>query len=683
MKLYDTLERQLKKTHNFVTDNGELKKWVVLNKAQNFDEELIGLLLDNAELKDKFFVNVKGTLVFNQNLFTQFLEQKNYLNDSYTQYKNKLGLTIDGKYLKQRNEVALVWPFKDCILEGGQSREEDKREEIFFNEILAQDEITQLLEPKILTNAKRISAKGEKPLIQINRNKDGIISDNLVIKGNNLLCLHTLKNQFSGKVKFIYIDPPYNTGGAANTFKYNNTFNHSTWLTFMQNRIAVARQLLDNNGAICIAIDDEEYAHLKVLCDDVLGRENYIGTIVVQSNPRGRTINSHFATCHEYALFYAKKITEVVVNNQTLTEDQEDDFDKSDNNGKYRFLPFRRSGGTSTPVERPNSEFTLYYSKKDKNIIAVGGERIGSGEDEYQPKEILLLDDSGQLKNLEPASFLKKNGKDIIEILPVDVFGKRRVWRWSDRKAILKAAKNGDFNVVINESKYTVQLKDRIKEGRKPKTIWSDSKYDASANGTMLLKKLFDGNKLFSYPKSIYTVKDAIEIFTDSQANDIVLDFFGGSGTTAHAVLELNKEDDGNRQFIITEQLDYIEFVTSRRLQKIIEQDNSGDFVYIELKKYNQTFIEQLEAAKKTETLLQIWEQMKAKSFLNYNVDIKKQEEHIEDFKKLSLKEQKRHLCELLDKNQLYVNLSSLNDQDFNCTEEEKKVTRDFYQIKD
>jgi len=135
MKLYETLEQQLKKEPNFVTDNGELKKWVVLNKAQNFDEELIGLLLDNADLKEKFFVNVKDTLVFNQNLFVQFLEQKNYLNDSYTQYKNKVGLTIDGKYLKQRNEVALVWPFKDCILEGGQSREEDKREEIFFNEI--------------------------------------------------------------------------------------------------------------------------------------------------------------------------------------------------------------------------------------------------------------------------------------------------------------------------------------------------------------------------------------------------------------------------------------------------------------------------------------------------------------------------------------------------------------------
>src|SRR5690606_33647348 len=194
-------ESQLKKEPNFVTDNGELKKWVVISKAQNFDEELLELLLKNQELKDKFFVTVKDVLVFNQNLFIQFLEQKNYLNDSYTQYKNKVGLSIDGKYLKQRNEVALVWPFKDCVLEGGQSREEDKREEIFFNELLAQDEIAQLLVRKVLTNAKRYDKEREKSFYQFNRIAQGTITDNLITKGNNLLALHSLKQEFAGKVK--------------------------------------------------------------------------------------------------------------------------------------------------------------------------------------------------------------------------------------------------------------------------------------------------------------------------------------------------------------------------------------------------------------------------------------------------------------------------------------------------
>lgn len=298
MKLYQTLEQQLKKEPNFVTDNGELKKWVVLNKAQNFDEELIGLLLDNADLKEKFFINVKGTLVFNQNLFVQFLEQKNYLNDSYTQYKNKVGLTIDGKYLKQRNEVALVWPFKDCILEGGQSREEQKREEIFFNEILAQDEITQLLEPKVLTNFKRIDKDGEHSLSlgegqggAFNRNENGTITDNLIIKGNNLLALHTLKKEFAGKVKLIYIDPPFNTGN--DSFQYNDNFNHSTWLTFMRNRLEVAKTCLKNDGLLFINIDDIEEAYLKILCDEIFGRENFINVIAVKSSTPSGTKTAH------------------------------------------------------------------------------------------------------------------------------------------------------------------------------------------------------------------------------------------------------------------------------------------------------------------------------------------------------------------------------------------------------
>lgn len=251
MKLYETLEKQLKNEPNYVTDNGELKKWVVINKAQNFDAELIDLLLKDKDIKDKFFVDVKGILVFNQNLFVQFLEQKNYLNDSYTQYKNKVGLTIDGKYLKQRNEVTLVWPFKDCVLEGGQSREEDKREEIFFNEILAQNEINQLLEPKVLTNTKTYTKDGEQSFTSFTRDaelnkKRGLpentITDNLIIKGNNLLALHSLKKEFAGKVKLIYIDPPYNTEN--DSFKYNDSFNHSTWLSFMKNRLEIAKDLL-------------------------------------------------------------------------------------------------------------------------------------------------------------------------------------------------------------------------------------------------------------------------------------------------------------------------------------------------------------------------------------------------------------------------------------------------------
>jgi len=642
MKLYTTLEQQLKKEPNFVTDNGELKKWVVLNKAQNFDEELIGLLLDNEDLKEKFFVNVKGTLVFNQNLFVQFLEQKNYLNDSYTQYKNKVGLTIDGKYLKQRNEVALVWPFKDCILEGGQSREEDKREEIFFNEILAQDEITQLLEPKVLTNAKRIGKDGEKPLDQFNRNENGTITDNLIIKGNNLLALHTLKEEFAGKIKLIYIDPPYNTGGSGDTFAYNNSFKRSSWLTFMRNRLEVAKRLLQDNGVLIAAIDDYEMHTLRFLLDEILGDENRLGTVVVVHNPRGRNDDKYFATMHEYLLVYAKNKELVKLKNFEFTAEDLKQFNKEDDISTYSETPFTRTGNNSNKHERPNLFYSIYYDPKTNSL------------------------------SLKPSA-------NSVEILPINAEGEEKTWRWG--KETFEQKKETELLVKKVKGEFKVFKKRRPDDiqGRKPRTVWSDSRYDASSNGIMLLRSVLGKNE-FSYPKSLYAVMDIIKVLSDK--NDRILDFFAGSGTTAHAVLELNREDGGNRQFIMCEQMNYVETVTSKRIQKIIEQNKTNNFVYAELKKYNQNFIEQIEEAKDTKSLLQIWEQMKAKSFLNYNVDIKKQDEHLVELKTLTLAEQKQHLCELLDKNQLYVNLSSLNDSDFNCSKEEKKITKDFYQIK-
>ncbi|MFA7180902.1 MAG: site-specific DNA-methyltransferase [Bacteroidales bacterium] len=649
MKLYTTLEQQLKKEPNFVTDNGELKKWVVLNKAQNFDEELIGLLLDNADLKEKFFVNVKGTLVFNQNLFVQFLEQKNYLNDSYTQYKNKVGLTIDGKYLKQRNEVALVWPFKDCILEGGQSREEDKREEIFFNEILAQDEITQLLEPKVLTNAKRIDKDGEKPLDQFNRNENGTITDNLIIKGNNLLALHTLKEEFAGKVKLIYIDPPYyfsKTSKNVDSFTYNSSFKLSTWLVFLRNRLVEAKQMLSENGVIFISIDDGGQAHLKLILDEIFGTENFIANLPTIMNLKGNNDEFAFAGTHEYTIVYAKNKTKSVfyefpVDAEGMLKDWEEDeigyFKKGAN--------LKATGANAPREKRPNLFYPIFI---DEN------------------KNVYVTDDDK-----------KKNINDV-ELLPI-TDGVEMSWRWQKKKV-----RNEPYNIIVSgeNGSFSIYKKQRPELGelpsKKPKTIFYKPEY-SSGNGTAQIKELF-GEKVFSNPKPLELIKDFVLI--GSAKDDIVLDFHAGSGTTAHAVLQLNREDGGERQFIICEQMDYVETVTAKRIEKVIQKNNSGDFVYLELKKYNQTFIEQIASASSATQLLEIWEQMKVKSFLNYNVDIKKQDEHLEEFKALSLAEQKQHLCELLDKNQLYVNRSSLNDTDFACSTEEKKVSKDFYQIK-
>lgn len=660
MTLYKTLEEQLTKEPNFVTDNGELKKWVVLNKAQNFDEELIGLLLNNADLKEKFFVNVKGTLVFNQNLFVQFLEQKNYLNDSYTQFKNKVGLTIDGKYLKQRNEVALVWPFKDCILEGGQSREEDKREEIFFNEILAQDEITQLLEPKVLTNAKRIDKDGEKPLDQFNRNENGTITDNLIFKGNNLLALHTLKEEFAGTVKLIYIDPPYNTGN--DSFKYNDSFNHSTWLTFMKNRLAVAYNLLTKNGVIFINVDDKEYSYLKVVCDDVFGRENFLNVISVKtSDPSGhKTVNPSPYSQTEYILLYSKNKQAYKYDIQYIASDYDSGYNQLITNFNAPFAEWQIVG-------------LFDYLAKEKGYKDTRDANKQLGHNVFQS---IIADYA--LENRERifqgTAIADDAAKDIVEI--------RDKSKNSDGE-IFKVSRDKE-EVYIKDGRQIYFYSNKVREidgvltPSKPLTnLWTDIPYNGiSKEGGVKLK---NGKK----PEKL--LRRIIEISTEP--NDIVLDFHLGSGTTCAVAHKLG------RQYIGVEQLDYGQNDSVIRLKNVINGDSTGvskivnwqgggSFVYLELKKYNQTFIELIEEAKDSKVLLHIWEQMKAKSFLNYNVDIKKQDEHLEEFKALSLAEQKQHLCELLDKNQLYVNLSSLNDADFACTEEEKKVTKDFYQIK-
>ncbi|WP_228451298.1 DNA methyltransferase [Chryseobacterium sp. ON_d1] len=567
MKLYQTLEKQIKKEPNYVSDNGEIKKWVVLNKAQNFDEELIGLLLEDSDLKEKFFIKVKDVWVFKQNLFIQFLEQKNYLNDSYTQFKNKVGLTIDGKHLKQRNEVSLVWPFKDCVLEGGQSREEDKREEIFFNEVLAQDEITELLDPKVLTNAKRFDKDGEHHFDQFNRDENGTITDNLIIKGNNLLALHSLKKEFAGKVKLIYIDPPYNTGN--DSFQYNDRFNHSSWLTFMKNRLDIAKSLLTDDGSILVQADWNEIHYLKVLLDSVFNRENFRNEIIWAYHGPGSPKMKQYNRKHDNILWYSKSTSDWIFNGDDVRMSSE-----------------VHVGGFNNEMNaNVSSEYT------DRGKIPEDWWEMGRDKEEFVEEMSNLYDEYERIKN--------KNWWKMAVAARIRIDGKKR-------------------SGYLTEKPYKL-------------------------------------------------IERFIKAHTNK--NDIILDFFAGSGTTGFVSNYLE------RQFILVEQLENTHEIIKDRFKGI-------NYTYLELKKYNQTFIEKIEGAKDEKILLQIWEEMKAKSFLNYNVDIQKQEQHIEDFKTLSLQEQKQHLCELLDKNQLYVNLSSLKDENFACTPEEQKVTQAFYQLK-
>ena len=301
------LIKLLESNPDFVDGAGKLHRANVKEHAWKFDHDLIKLLLTDKEVEATFFKEIDGRWIFDNNTFVDYITDKNFFADSYTKFRNKIGLNIDGKFLSERGEVALVWPYKDCVLEGGQTREEEKRKEIFFNEILAPDEINRMFDPKVLTNWKLHTANGEQDITAIKRHKNGTIRENLIIKGNNLIALHSLKEQFHGQVKLIYIDPPYNTGN--DSFGYNNSFNHSTWLTFEKNRLEAAKYFLSNSGSIWISIDERELAYLKVLCDEIFGRENHISTVTVKvKDPAGVGQQSPIFDICEYLLVYAKNV---------------------------------------------------------------------------------------------------------------------------------------------------------------------------------------------------------------------------------------------------------------------------------------------------------------------------------------------------------------------------------------
>ena len=300
-------------------------------------------------------------------------------------------------------------------MEGGQTNDEEKRKEIFFNAILAQDEIDRLFDPKVLTQWKRYTVKGVKNETNIKRDESGTIRENLIVKGNNLVALHTLKQQFYGKVKLIYIDPPYNTKSAANTFTYNNTFNHSAWLTFMKNRLEVAKSFLADNGILVVAIDHYELFYLGALLDEIFGVENRMGIISVVNNPAGRQDAKFFPTAHENMLFYAKNIEITDLGRLSLTDAKRRDFKYKDVYGNYKLNGFMRRGDNVRKEDRPNLFYPIFYNE------------------------------------ITNQTHLESQSDNDIKILPIDNQGTEKCWRWGrdtfaqrkDKYIAVRKTKNG------------------------------------------------------------------------------------------------------------------------------------------------------------------------------------------------------------------------------------------------
>lgn len=664
MTLLQELRSLLQKDKRLVSDD-ELLKNRIVELALKLDKDLIKLLLSNKKVKEHFFKEVDKTLIFDKEKFMKFVDNKEFLPDSYTAFKNKIGLTAEKRYIAKSKEVVLSWPYKDCILEGGQEKEDKKRKEIFHNEILAPDEIDRLLEPKVFTNFKKIDAKGEHQVKEIKPD------DNLIIKGNNLLVLHSLKKKYAGKVKLIYIDPPYNTGN--DEFKYNDNFNHSTWLTFMKNRLEVARELLRDDGAIFVQCDDNEAAYLKILMDEIFGMENNQVTLYVQVRYGQKTLSEKN--------YYQKLIEQIHVY------------------GKRNFLPIRdKEEYTIEKFEweiKELSKGTRIKLGKREAIIFKPGEyeikKVKSGmnrlKETWASGTVLKVNASGKFFNDYISSRHKIDGYGVLyKVMGIGEDGLGYRYFTGPKR---EGATKGKFYSGV-----PTKRRKEIEEGESFKFKVIDNFYNfADSFGNCRHE---GGVELRSGKKPEILLKKVLDMSTEK--GDLVLDFFMGTGVTCAVAHKTG------RRYIGIEQLDYGKNSAIVRLKNVIGKENSkgklsatiedydttgiskevswkggGSFIYCELKEFNEEFVQKIKKAKDSKEILKVWEEMKNHAFLSYRVDPKLFDENIAEFKELPLEQQKDLLIKCLDVNNLYVNYSEIEDKQHKISKEDIELNKRFY----
>lgn len=625
--IFDTVADLLLTNDKYKAEDGKLLKAVVYSDVMAMSEDLLTLLLSNEDVKETFFKDVQGTLVFDKQKFAWFMESKEFLPDSYTAYTNKIGLTHNGSFISQTNDVVLDFPYKDCVLEGGQDKDDQKRSEIFYNETIASDEISRMLAPKVFTNAKRYTAVGEKDLTgELDPNtihveeETGITlkdDDNLIIKGNNLIALASLLKHYEGKVKCIYIDPPYNTQN--DSFNYNDSFNHSTWLTFMKNRLELARRLLREDGSIFVQCDYNEQAYLAVLLDNIFGRNNLINQIIWKRKFGNANENQRLGTAVDYIFLYQRSdafhINDVKEkNSEHVKEYIKNRFTRMDQDG-----PFKGELWMPYPLANPGKPTeNLIYEYKGYSAPPKGWRMVKSKLEELDRQGRLYFPES-KTQRIQEKKLLKEYEGQPVDALWTDIF------------------------VINSQAKEALNF-----DGQKPE---------------QLLQRI---------------------LLLGTNKNDLVLDFHLGSGTTAAVAHKMG------RRYIGVEQMDYIQDITVERLKKVLEGEQGGiskaqnwhgggSFVYCELKEDANTLITTIQNA--TEDTI---ESVKASIYADERIVpyLTKQElaDADKDFENLTLEEKKQALIKLVDKNKLYVNASDMDDVAYKISDADKAFTKSFYE---
>lgn len=636
LNLYHELEQLLRMNSRYCMDDGRLLKNQIVEDALSIQPLLVKELLGNEKMKKVFFTDVEGVMVFDKIKFQRFVSDTQFLGGSYTMFKNKIGLANEnGRFVSESREVVLSWPYKDCMLEGGQTKEDAKRNEVFWNETLAPDEVNRLTEPKVFSNFKRYDKEGEHQVDHLSDN------DNLIIKGNNLLALHSLKEKYAGQVKLIYIDPPYyfRKKLSTDTFKYNSNFHLSTWLTFMRDRLECAKHLLAPSGTIWIHMGDEGMHYLKLVADQVFGINHFIGTLPRRTRNGKSDVPFNFSQDFDWLLVYTNVEESQAVMGRAVERKY---YTTEDYPGK----PWRLADLTkqTTAKERENSFFTMVdpktgkeYPPSEKRTWCITKETFDS---HYKRGYIVFPDDYDFLKITKPYS---------------------RKFKYEDEA-------NGKLSSIISDCQIQQFLK----------SLLYDCKNEIGNNE---INDLF-GRDEFDYAKPENLIKIIMEAVTNE--GDLVMDFFSGSGTTVAVAHKLG------RKYIGCEQIDHQIELTVNRLNEVIcgEQggvsksigwQGGGSFVYCELSKANGKFADEIENAETTGQLMDIWNRMKATDYLNYKVDVKEVDANVADFEGLNLDDQKRFLIECLDKNLLYVPLSDIDSNEYGVTDEDKRLTREFY----
>ena len=515
-----------------------------------------------------------------------------------------------------------------------------------------------MFDPKVLTNWKRHTVTGEQEVTGIQRDESGLIRENLIIKGNNLIALHTLKEQFREKVKLIYIDPPYNTGN--DSFGYNDNFNHSTWLTFEKNRLEAAKYFLSNSGSIWISIDEREFAYLKVLCDEIFGRENHISTVTVKvKDPAGVGQQAPIFDICEYLLVYAKNVQQFKEN---LPEFVDTSHFTEKANGYRNLIVGYGQPRLVKEIERKNVGLVKIYECEDYEIANANKlpfeeyvEKRKSIAADYNPSGGMILAIRGQL----PAK-----GLSFIEYTPTKgkMAGRQSRVYFMNRR------------ILSFLSEILIEIEGDVYRKSKLTNLWNIPNASLHLEGGVEFKNGKKPEVLLKKILSFGTVE-----------GDLIMDFHVGSGTAAAVAHKMG------RQYIGIEQMDYVKTITIERLTKVVAGESSGisrsvnwqgggDFIYCELMPYNQVFMERIQSARSSEELLGIYRDMSKDSVLNWYIKPQKPEEAEEHFIAINdAEKQKQLLAELLDKNQLYVHLSEIEDETFAVSEADKALNRAFY----